>query len=336
MTLPINPRSYNRTFARTERVDQIASIRGGGFGSGLNGATSNYSDSLARNTAVRQNQSQFDYNDAVSAVKAGANTVSTNIGTFTSGVGGAISDAAGAVGGALQTVGGSIAQGLQANFNAITGNLGGAIGNLLGFPQASKVFATEEDMVSVITPEEGDWRVQLKIPNTIVRNGEIIYFPVVPNITLSHKANYSEIDIVHSNYPFVAYKNSKPDDITISCEWPVESIDDAKEWLTMVRIGRTLTKMFYGQSIDAGQPPPICTLKGFSFAENPTILPDMPVICKGFQFELNPEVGYVGVEKEYVPRSSNVTFTLATVYPRVAQRSFDIGQFAAGKGIFRF
>lgn len=327
MTLPINPRSYNRSFQRTERIDEIVNIRGGGFGSGLNGATSDYADSLARNTAVRQNASQFDYNDAVSAVKKGANTVSTQIGTFTSG-------AVGAIGGAAGKIAGAIGQGLQNNFAALTGNLGGTLGNLLGFPQASKVFATQEDMVSVITPEEGDWRVQIKTPSAI--GGEIIYFPVVPNITLSHKANYSEIDIVHSNYPFVAYKNSKPDDITISCEWPVESIDDAKEWLTMVRIGRTLTKMFYGQSIDAGQPPPICTLKGFSFSENPTVLPDMPVICKSFQFELNNEVGYVGVEKEYVPRSSNVTFTLTTVYPRVAQRSFDIQEFSEGKGIFRF
>lgn len=334
MTLPINPRSYRRTYNRTDRIDEIVNIRSGGFGSGLNGATSNYADSLARNTAVRQNQSQFDYNDAVGAVKAGANTASTQIGTFVSTTAGAIGDAAGAVGGALQKIGGSIGQGLQTNFNNIVGNLGGTIGNLLGYPQASKVFATTEDMVSVITPEEGDWRVQLKTPSSI--GGENIYFPVVPSMTLSHKANYSEIDIVHSNYPFVAYKNSKPDDITISCEWPVESIDDAKEWLTMVRVGRTLTKMFYGQSADAGQPPPICTLKGFSFAENPTILPDMPVICKSFQIDLSPEVSYVGVEKEYVPRSSAVSFTFTTVYPRVAQRSFDISQFAEGKGIFRF
>lgn len=331
MTLPINPRSYNRSFNRTERIDQIVSTRGGGFGSGFNGATSDYADSLARNTAVRQNQSRFDYNDAVSAVKAGANTASQNIGSFTAG---AIGNAAGAVGGAVNKIAGSIGQNLQANFNNLVGNLGGTIGSLLGFPQASKVFATKEDMVSVITPEEGDWRVQLKTPDII--GGNIIVFPVVPSMTLSHKANYSEIDIVHSNYPFVAYKNSKPDDITVSCEWPVESIDDAKEWLTMVRIGRTLTKMFYGNSPDVGQPPPICTLKGFSFAENPTILPDMPVICKSFQIDLNPDVGYVGVEKEYVPRSSNVSFTFTTVYPRVAQRSFDITQFAQGTGVFRF
>lgn len=323
MTLPINPSSYNRSFNRTERIDQIVSTRSGGFGSGFNGATSDYADSLARNTAVRQNSSRFDYGDAVSAVKAGANTVSQNIGSFTSG-------AADAVG----KIAGSIGQNLQANFNNLVGNLGGTVGSLLGFPQASKVFATQEDMVSVITPEEGDWRVQLKTPSAI--GGNVIVFPVVPSITLAHKANYSEIDIVHSNYPFVAYKNSKPDDITVSCEWPVESIDDAKEWLLMVRIGRTLTKMFYGNSIDAGQPPPICTLKGFSFAENPTILPDMPVICKSFQIELNSDVAYVGVEKEYVPRSSNVSFTFATVYPRVAQRSFDIGQFREGKGVFRF
>jgi hypothetical protein len=298
MTLPINPSSYNRSFNRTERIDQIISTRGGGFGSGLNGATSDYADSLARNTAVRQNSSRFDYNDAVSAVKAGAKTVSQNIGSFRSG-------AADAVG----KIADSIGQNLATNFNNIVGNLG-EVGSLLGFPQASKVFATNEDLVSVITPEEGDWRVQLKTPSTI--GGNVIVFPVIPSITLAHKANYSEIDIVHSNYPFVGYKNSKPDDITVSCEWPVESIDDAKEWLTMVRVGRTLTKMFYGKSKDAGQPPPICTLKGFSFAEN------------------------VGVEKEYVPRSSNVSFTFTVVYPRVAQRSFDIEQFANGTGVFRF
>lgn len=327
MTLPINPRSYNRSYDKTSRIDEIVNIQGGGFGSGLNGSTSNYADSLARNVAVRQNQSQFDYNDAVSKVKSGANTASTQIGSF-------VSTTAGNIGAGIQQFGTTIGQGITNTINNITGNLGGAVTNLLGISQASKVFNKTEDLVSVITPEEGDWRVQIKTPLAI--GGEVIYFPVVPNMTLSHKANYSEIDIVHSNYPFVAYKNSKPDDITISCDWPVESIDDAKQWLTMVRVGRTLTKMFYGQSIDAGQPPPICTLKGFSFSENPTILPDMPVICKSFQVDLKDEVGYVGVEKEYVPRSSSVSFTLTTVYPRVSQRYFDITDFAQGQGIFRF
>lgn len=327
MTLPINPKSYNRSFERTSRIEDLVNRKGGGFGSGFNGATSDYADTLSRNTAVRQNASRFDYSDATAAVSRATNTASTQIGSY-------VSTAAANVGAGLQQIGTSIGKGITNTISSITGNLGGAVTNLLGIPQASKVFTRQEDMVSVITPEEGDWRVQIKTPDSI--GGEIIVFPVVPSMTLSHKANYSEIDIVHSNYPFVAYKNSKPDDITISCEWPVESIDDAKEWLTMVRIGRTLTKMFYGVSIDAGQPPPICTLKGFSFSENPTILPDMPVICKSFQVELNPDVGYVGVEKEYVPRSSNVSFTLTTVYPRAAQRSFDITQFARGQGVFRF
>jgi len=346
MTLPINPRDFYRPLRRTSSIDEVVNLRSGSFGSGLNGASSNYSDSLRRNTAIRQNQSEFDYNDAAAAISrnSSVDAATTTIGSFVS------NTASNVAAGANQIVG-NITAGISGAVNTAVGNVAGLVGavtNIIGLPQASKVFSTQEDMVSVISPEEGDWRVQIKVPDLgggsiydfgygeSSPGGNIIFFPVIPTMTLAHKANYTEVDIVHSNYPFVAYKNSRPDDITISCEWPVESIVDAKEWLTMVRIGRTLTKMYYGLSQNAGNPPPICTLKGFSFAENPVVLPDMPVICKSFQFDLKDDVSYVGVEKEYVPRVSSVSFTFATVYPRVAQRSFDISQFAQGSGVFRF
>lgn len=183
-----------------------------------------------------------------------------------------------------------------------------------------------ETIVRAVPVETGDWRVRIAAPLGL---GEIL-FPVLPTMTLSHKATYSEVGLVHSNYQFLSYKNSQPDDIQITCDWPVETPQDALEWIKMILLGRSVTKMFYGASANLGNPPPICTLKGYGSNRNGVILPDTPVVIKGFSFDLKDDVNYIEFDGNYVPRLSTVTFTCTVIYNRNSQRAFDFVQYRQG------
>lgn len=193
-------------------------------------------------------------------------------------------------------------------------------------------WGTPESVVRPVPTDPGDWRVRISAP---LGMGEII-FPVLPNMTLSHKANYTEIPLVHTNYLFLAYKNSQTDDITITCEWPVETIEDGGEWLDMVLLGRTLTKMFYGESGNLGNPPPICTIKGYSSGNTPIVLPDTPVVVKGFSVELKDDVNYIEVDGNYVPRLSTVSITVSVIYNRNTQRGFALERYRTGSDIIKY
>jgi hypothetical protein len=181
-------------------------------------------------------------------------------------------------------------------------------------------------VVRAIPIEPGDWRVRIAAP---LQLGEIV-FPVLPTMTLSHKANYKEDNLVHTNYQFLSYRSSQPDDIQITCDWPVETPNDALQWLQMILLGRSLTKMFYGASANLGNPPPICTLRGYSGNANGVILPDMPIVVKAFSFDLKDDVGYIEYADNYVPRLSTVTFTCTVIYNRNSQRAFDFVQYRKG------
>ena len=189
-----------------------------------------------------------------------------------------------------------------------------------------------DTVVRPVPVESGDWRVRISAP---LGWGEIV-FPVLPNMTLSHKANYKEEGLVHTNYLFLAYKNSQTDDITISCEWPVETVEDAQQWIDMILLGRTLTKMFYGSSDNLGNPPPICTIRGYAAEGNPIILPETPVVVKSFSVDLKDDVNYLEADGNYVPRLSNVSITVGVIYNRNTQRAFNLSAYRSGSGIIKY
>lgn len=187
-------------------------------------------------------------------------------------------------------------------------------------------------VVRAVTTDPGDWRVQIDASVY----GKII-FPVLPTMTLSHKAEYNTTSLVHSNYSFMSYKNSSVEDISISCEWPVETQDDAKEWLDMVKLGRALTKMFYGESTNLGNPPLICTLKGYSGGYPATLLPDTPVVIKSFTVDLKDDVNYIAYNGvDYVPRLSNITIVVGVIFNRNSQRAFNYQEYRDGTGIIKY
>lgn len=309
-------------------LDSTINRLSGGIGSALNGAAGQKS---ATGTASLQNLVQ-------SNVSLQANNLVNNLTQVSNQ---AINQAAANI---TQTIvsGGLSAESVTSALNAAATNIVQAARSA-NLPSVDIVdYLTElvddfdwgspDSVVRPVPTDPGDWRVRISAP---LGWGEII-FPVLPSMTLSHKANYTETPLVHTNYLFLAYKNSQTDDITISCEWPVETLDDGAEWLDMVLLGRTLTKMFYGESSNLGNPPPICTIKGYSSGNTPVLLPDTPVVVKGFSVDLKDDVNYIEVNGNYVPRLSSISITVSVIYNRNTQRGFSIDNYRKGTDIIKY
>ena len=196
-------------------------------------------------------------------------------------------------------------------------------------------------------PEEKDWRVKISC-DRIINSSQIMLplqktggmiFPFTPTINMSHTANYTPVETAHTNYPFYAYKNSQVDEITINGKFAVQDELDAVYWLSAVHFLRTVTKMYFGQGPNLGNPPPICTLNGYGdFVYN-----NVSVVVKNFSVEMPPDVDYIaanlgtsvsnqsGSNLSYVPVLSSITVQLLPVYSREKIKTFNLEAFAKGQ-----
>ncbi len=203
-----------------------------------------------------------------------------------------------------------------------------------------------EDAVSnrTDTSSAGDWRVSLSVPTEIAdspvfasllgesRTGGRMVFPFNPTILLGHTASYATIAPTHTNYPFNAYQNSKPDQITITGEFYSENEADALYWVACIHFLRTMTKMFYGNGDYVGNPPLVSHLNGYG----KYVLNDVPVVITNFTVDLPNDVDYIPVvvpgdpAPNYVPTKSQITVTCVPNYARRAVSRFDLKKFANG------
>lgn len=300
-------------------LDSLVNDKSGAIGSALNGVTGKLNSTSFSNlsSAVQ------------SSVQAGGlsslgGLVSASLSGLRSGVEGIAQSvpglATGLIQGALQ---GAAAQGSV--FAGLANDLI-SVARSKNLPSAAVLgLGTPGSIVAVYPASDGDWRVKVQS-----LAGEIT-FPTTPTFTLSNKANYDNKTLVHSNFPHPVYTNSASDDIGISCEWPVETTDEAQDWLRIIRLGRGLTKMFYGSSSNLGCPPPICTLVGYM-----DTLSRIPVVVKEFKVDFKDDVHYIKVGNSMVPRLSTISITLQPVYSKSAQRTFKWEEYSQGKGSIPF
>jgi len=126
-----------------------------------------------------------------------------------------------------------------------------------------------------------------------------VLFPYTPTIQTAYKANYSAVDITHSNYKAYFYQGSAVEPVIISCPFTAQSTAEADYLLAVIHFFKSATKMFYGQDPQRGTPPPLVYLTGlgqFQFNEHPCVL-------TSFTYDLPADVDYVRA------RSPNVNNT---------------------------
>jgi len=201
-------------------------------------------------------------------------------------------------------------------------------------------------------PNSGqDWRVKISLPDTatfrtspilqpLVETNNSVVFPVTPQITVNHIANYDSLDPVHSNYPFPQYVNSRVEDITISGEFPVQHALDGEYWVAATHFFKSVTKMAYGETSNKGAPPALVKLNGYGdFVFN-----NVPCVVTNFTFNLENGVDYIQVpvktqevdgsytyKNTYVPTTSMLTVSLKPTYSRGKVEQFSLDKFINGE-----
>tara|TARA_B110000240_G_scaffold197418_1_gene252581 strand:+ start:3112 stop:3954 length:843 start_codon:yes stop_codon:yes gene_type:complete len=215
---------------------------------------------------------------------------------------------------------------------------------------------------TVKTPRgENDWRVSLSIPPIMQgmtsdllaplgRTNNRMIFPFTPSIIFSHSASYNALQPTHSNYPFYNYQSSAVDAITIAGDFFVENNIDAQYWISAVTYLRTVTKMFYGNGANVGNPPPIIKLNGYGeFVFN-----EVPCVVTSFNIDLPQDVDYIKAVMDstessdpfgdpttisgpatWVPSQSLISVTVQPIYSRATQSEFNLNDFVSGDLITR-
>jgi hypothetical protein len=144
-----------------------------------------------------------------------------------------------------------------------------------------------------------DWRVRLSLPywpsfrsspvlQPLVEAGGMV-FPYTPEVMFSTAAKYSAIPTTHSNYQFQAYENSAPGQITITAPMNVEDPVQALYWIASLHYFRSITKMFAGFDMKAGNPPPVIFLNGYGSY----VFKNVPVVVTNFQTQLGKDCDYI-------------------------------------------
>ena len=159
-----------------------------------------------------------------------------------------------------------------------------------------------------------DWRVKLRLapladylykatnPGILspLAGTDGVLFPYTPTINTSYKANYSAVDITHSNYKGYFYQGSSVEPVVISCTFTAQSTAEADYLLAVIHFFKSVTKMFYGQDPQRGSPPPLVYLTGlgeFQFNEHPCVV-------TSFTYDLPADVDYVRARSPNVNNSN--------------------------------
>lgn len=328
------------------RLDAKMAKLGGDIGSGLNQATAAGAGFLDKVTTGMGNVVNNNTGGGL------IDTVADTVGSF----GSVIGDAAEGIAGAAANIGDEIGS-LASKFTG--GNLAGGVENLAGaiaqgagalndflslkrganLPKEGELFTSSGEGIEVLPKNGADWRVRIAcdwslFPNNpqfeLLQKSAGVVFPILPDITFSTKANYTQIDPVHNNYPFQAYKNSQIDEIQINGTFIAEDETQAAYWIAMTTFFKTMTKMFYGQGANAGAPPPVCRLTGYGAS----VFDNIPVVVKSFSVDFSKDVNYKRCNafgtNTWVPITSSVNVSVQPVYNRRNLRQFSLTDYAKG------
>ena len=313
------------------KLDEKAAELSAGFKSGLNqmaGDIKNFGNSaMGGNVTVNSAVS-----GAVDKLKSYAGSTS-NIAADISGT-------------LSKLTGGNLAGGLMkaaGSFSAAAGMVNNILSLKRGVnvPAGAQTFVPQGEAIQLNVGSADDWRVRINCQWNVFNSSLFqdlkdtggVVWPYMPSITVSTKADYSTIPITHGNYAQYSYKNSVIDDITISGEFSCETNAEGSYWIAATTFFKTATKMFFGQSPLAGNPPIICTLSGYGNR----IFENVPIIIKSFSVDFKDDVNYIRCDPfdngryTWVPSLSTITVVVAPVYTRQGLRQFNLQDYARGQ-----
>ena len=117
-------------------------------------------------------------------------------------------------------------------------------------------------------------------------------FPYQPTITYQQDVNYTAIDLVHTNQEFYAYNRTNAVKLTVSGQFSVQNQTEGIYSLACIHFLRTVTKMWFGRSRNAGTPPPVLLFDAYG----QYMFNQLPVIVTSFNIGLPNDIDYVPID----------------------------------------
>jgi len=208
---------------------------------------------------------------------------------------------------------------------------GGATPTSTGFDQANVTFTSggagggntgKDWRLRISCPALGYSGVQAPLGAT---NG--VLFPYTPQVTVVHQANYTAQRFTHSNYPHYAYENSEVQSIQVTGEFTVQNSLEAAYVIGCIYFFRAATKMFFANSSEPGNPPPLVFLDGYGTH----YFPHVPCAVTQFSHTMPPDVDYIDSNGTRVPTTSQLSIQLQPMYSKTTiANSWSLEDFAAG------
>jgi hypothetical protein len=191
-----------------------------------------------------------------------------------------------------------------------------------------------------------DLRVKLRIPSKYFKNltlplstFEGIIFPYTPSIQYEFKADYGNVNPMHSNFPVNFYQRSSFGPINISGKFSVQNETDARIYVATMIMLRAITRMRFGGAragdSDSGAPPPVCRLSGYGSS----MLDNVPVVVTNYRVEYPDSIDYFPVditngdrnEITSVPVVSTIALTCLPMYSRDEMQQFSVDKYLRGE-----
>ena len=239
----------------------------------------------------------------------------------------------GAIGGAVE---GAVLGGLlNGSKGAKTGALVGAVAGIafggenplqkLAGSVGSVLFGTGGTGANTPTSTAEDWRVKISIASAtaskfytgiaapLASTGGV-NFPTTPTVSVTHQANYSSTQLTHSNYKSYFYQGSDVPAINITGEFTAQTVQEANYVNACIHFLRACTKMFFGDTPLAGNPPPLVFVSGYG-----GYLPNAPCVVTTFSHTMPNDVDYINANGVWVPTLTSLTVSLQPVYSRQKQ-----------------
>jgi hypothetical protein len=158
-----------------------------------------------------------------------------------------------------------------------------------------------------------------------------ILFPYTPNISVSQQVDYSQYDLVHTNYQQNAYSKTRNPNIQLTGMFVSQTPAEALYTIGVLHFLRVVTKMNFGRDDpDAGTPPPVLEFSAYGTYNFRRV----PVLVGSFSYVYEDGVDYVEVESNgetmQVPSLLNIAIDLLPQYSPAKQSGFSLNDFARG------
>lgn len=190
--------------------------------------------------------------------------------------------------------------------------------------------SSRPDGTGGITPS---FNVPFGGPGEALRRTNGILFPYTPNISVAHQVEYSQYDLVHTNYQQNSYSRTRNPQIQVTGTFASQTPDEAAYTAGVMHFLRVSSKMNFGlRDNEAGTPPPVLEFSAYGTYNFHRI----PVLLGSFQFIYEDGVDYVEVETAgetiQIPSIMTISMDLMPQYSAAKQNGFNLNEFANGQG----